>query len=153
MTDTAPENVDDTTDAEADGNESPVINQLRKDLAEARKAAIELDALKRERAFDKAGIPEDGAGKWFRKGYEGELDPEAIKSAAVSDGLIDVNTDADSPEAQEAAAAAAGADRIAEAASEGGQPQPTVDALIAKAETVEEIDRIMADAGLGMRPT
>lgn len=153
MTDTAPEtDVDDTTAPQ--GDEGPVIGKLRKELAEARKATAELEALRRERAFDKAGIPEEGAGKWFRKGYEGDLDPAAIKAAAAEDGLIDVTSTEDTEQARTAAAAATAADRIAEAATEGGSPQPTVDTLLADPNiTNDDIERLMQDAELGVRPS
>ena len=51
--------------------------------SEARAVAAE-----RELAFAKAGIPETGAGEWFRKGYDGPTtDPEALKAAFAAAGL------------------------------------------------------------------
>lgn len=51
----------------------------------------ENQTLKRELAFTKAGIPmEDPRMGYFVKGYEGDLTPDAIRSAAVQAGFIQV---------------------------------------------------------------
>lgn len=155
MTDTAPETDVDpqAPDDEGNGDEADWIKQLRRDAKEGKAAKAQLAVLERDRAFDKAGIPEEGAGKWFRKGYEGELDPDAIRAAAASDGLIDVTSDEDTEAAAQANAATEAAGRIADAASEGGPPQPTVEALLAEANSLDEIEKVMQDAGLGAAPT
>lgn len=142
------DNVDDIEGASPE--ENAVIANLRKEAKEGKAAKAELAVLQRERAFDKAGIPETGAGKWFRQGYQGELDPDAIKAVAAEDGLIDVIDTDTSPEV---AAAATAADRIADAASDGGSPQVTVDTLIANASTIDEIEAVMQSAGLGVQPS
>lgn len=42
----------------------------------------------RELAFERAGVPGDGPGKYFRQGYDGDLDPEKIRAQALADGII-----------------------------------------------------------------
>jgi hypothetical protein len=133
-------------DDEPEGDESPVIAQLRKDAKEGKAAIRELETLRRERAFDKAGVPDEGAGKWFRKGYDGEIDVDSIREAAVSDGLIAAPDDTDPAEAADAVEAAG---VISEAAS-GTQASPTVEALLKGATNIEEITRIANDAGVGV---
>lgn len=49
---------------------------------EAREAAASAEAVKRENAMLRAGVDLDSpVGKLFAKGYDGELDPDAVKSA------------------------------------------------------------------------
>jgi hypothetical protein len=144
--------VTDSTEAPAEETEgdqpedSPVIAQLRKDAAEGKAAVKKLAALERERAFDKAGVPDDGVGKWFRKGYDGEIDVDSIRQAAAADGLIAPPDETD-PEAAAEAVQAAGL--ISEAAA-GTQASPTVDALLKGAPSMDEIERIANDAGAGV---
>lgn len=65
---------------------------LRRQLKERGDRISTLEAenqtLKRDAAFSAAGIPADGAAKWFRQGYDGDLTPDAIKAAAEADGII-----------------------------------------------------------------
>jgi hypothetical protein len=126
--------------------ESEVMAQLRKDAQEGRAAKKELEALKRERLFDQAGIPTDGVGKYFRKGYDGEIDVDSIRQAAAADGLI---APPDETDPQEAAEAVQAAGLISEAAA-GTQASPTVEALLKGAKTMDEIERIANDAGAGV---
>lgn len=136
-----------TPEAEApEGDDNPVIAKLRKEAKEGAAAIRELEALKRDRAFDKAGVPEDGAGKWFRKGYDGDVDVEAIKAAAVADGLIASQGDT-APEVVSDALDQAGV--ISEAAA-GTQASPTIEALMENANTIEEITAIATNAGVGV---
>ena len=61
-------------------------NTAESQLAEAR---AELDGLKRTEAFRSAGInPNDPRQAYFVKGYDGEIDPEPIRAAAVEAGFI-----------------------------------------------------------------
>lgn len=65
---------------------------LRKRADKALKAAAEAEAraaeAERRALFAEAGIPSEGAGKYFRKGYEGELTIDAIKAEAEAAGLF-----------------------------------------------------------------
>lgn len=65
---------------------------LRNAEAEAKAAKAQLEALQRERAFDKAGIPEDGAGALLRKAYDGPVDPDEIRKAADQYGILQPST-------------------------------------------------------------
>jgi hypothetical protein len=61
-------------------------NTAESQLAEA---LAELDGLKRTEAFRSAGInPNDTRQAYFVKGYDGEVDPESIRVAAVEAGFL-----------------------------------------------------------------
>ena len=63
----------------------------------------ENQTLKRELAFVKAGIPmEDPRMGYFVKGYEGDLEPEAIRTAAVQAGFIQVQQQPPNPVVEQA---------------------------------------------------
>lgn len=65
------------------------LRDLEKEVAELRKQKAEAEEAKRELAFAKAGIPmETPMAKYFIKGYDGELTPEAIREAATEAGLV-----------------------------------------------------------------
>lgn len=74
--------------------------------AKARKADTlerENAALRRENAFVKAGIPmDDPKLTYFVKGYDGDLDPVAIKQAAVEAGFISAPQQQADPAVQQA---------------------------------------------------
>lgn len=85
---TQPED-DDLDDAED-------FKNLRAKAKKADQVARENALLKRELAFTKAGIPlEDPRMSYFVKGYDGDLEPELIRKAAVDAGFISI------PQAQE----------------------------------------------------
>jgi hypothetical protein len=80
----------DFTDEETEHLDPNIRAELRKSRERAREAEAakaEADQLRRELAFTKAGIPEEGVGKLFRKAYEGETDPAAIIEAAREYGI------------------------------------------------------------------
>jgi hypothetical protein len=65
------------------------IKQLEKENREIRKMLAEAETAKREASFLKAGInPSEAKFKYFVKGYDGELSPEAIIAAAAEAQLI-----------------------------------------------------------------
>lgn len=80
---------DDQTPDSDDTTMSPeAIRNLRSAADEGKKAKAEAEEARRELAFVKAGInTEDKVGRMLYATYDGELDAEAIKSAA--DGLPD----------------------------------------------------------------
>ena len=70
-----------------DGDED--FKNLRAKAKRADALESENAQMKRELAFVKAGIPmEDPKMGYFMKGYDGELDPSAIRSAAEEAGFI-----------------------------------------------------------------
>lgn len=65
------------------------MKQLEKENREIRKALAEAEQARREVNFLKAGIdPAEPKFKYFVKGYDGDLSPEAIKAAAEEAQLI-----------------------------------------------------------------
>lgn len=70
----------------------PVRTHLKKVEQEnklLRQQAAEFEALKREMAFTKAGVDINAPiAKYFVKGYDGEVTPEAIRKAAEEASLI-----------------------------------------------------------------
>jgi len=71
-----------------DPNIRAELRKSRERAKEAESARAELDSLKRELAFTKAGIPETGTGALLRKAYDGDFDPEAIRKAAEEYGIL-----------------------------------------------------------------
>ena len=77
-------------DEETDHLDPNIRAELRKSkerAKEAEQAKAELADLKRELAFTKAGIPEEGLGKLLRDAYKGDNDAEAIRQAASEYGI------------------------------------------------------------------
>jgi len=65
------------------------MKQLEKEAKELRKQVAEFAGTQRELAFAKAGIdPALPQAKYFVKGYDGDLTPEAIRAAAEEAQLI-----------------------------------------------------------------
>lgn len=79
-----------------DSAETSEAKGLRKQLEDAlaanQRQTAEFESFKtaqaREQAFAKAGIPDGGMGEMFRKAYDGDLTPDAIKARALEVGLI-----------------------------------------------------------------
>ncbi len=121
-----------------------VNKKLEKELAALRKEREELIAAKRENAFIKAGIdPNDARFKYFVKGYDGELDPEAIREAGIEAQLI-------APPSPVAATAdeQAAWSRTNKVAAGANTAQAPVDwnARINAAESPAEVEAILAEA-------
>lgn len=99
------ENYTDDTTETYDGDEID-IKGLRQAANKAKKLERELAQMQRELAFHKAGIPlSDPRMNYFIKGYEGELDADAIRQAAVEAGFLQVQQDTVDPVIEESAAA------------------------------------------------
>lgn len=115
---------DDIDNDEIETDESS-IKSLRKAAGRSKKLEQELNQMQRELAFFKAGIPQDDPRmRYFIKGYDGELEAEAIRQAAVQAGFLQVQTSPEQAQVQEAIAAegrvmAASAGAVAEDNSEG----------------------------------
>lgn len=118
------------------------MKQLEKENREIRKALAEAETAKREMNFLKAGIdPSEARFKYFVKGYDGELSPEAIRLAAEEAQLIAPQTstnDADKQAWQTTNKVAAGA----ESAPEG----PSWVKRIQDAESESELMAVFAEA-------
>ena len=133
---------DDQTETEPTQN--PVrarMKQLEKEARELRKQVAEFSATQRELAFVKAGIdPASPQAKYFVKGYEGDLTPEAIREAAVEAQLITplASEDADKQAWKQSNRIAAG--------SESAPPPPSWNKRISEASSEQEVYDIFAEA-------
>lgn len=133
---------DDQTETEPTQN--PVrarMKQLEKEARELRKQVAEFSATQRELAFVKAGIdPASPQAKYFVKGYDGDLTPEAIREAAVEAQLItpSASEDADKQAWKQSNKIAAG--------SESAPPPPSWNKRISEASSEKEVYDIFAEA-------
>ena len=84
---------EDDLDNEMDEYSEETPRGLRRAANKAKKLEAELNTLRRELAFAKAGIPmNDPKMGYFIKGYEGELEPDAIREAAEEAGFLQVES-------------------------------------------------------------
>lgn len=83
---------DDFTEQESSNGSNPVrqrMKQLEKELREANKQLAATAEASKKLAFLEAGVPLDSPmAKYFIKGYDGDLTPEAIREAALEAQLI-----------------------------------------------------------------
>lgn len=134
------------SDMEETNSRNPVrarMKELEKETAELRKQIAEAETAKRELAFVKAGIdPNSPMSKYFMKGYDGELDPDTIRQAAVEAQLISP------PDATPTQVEAAGWQKVAKIAAGSQTAQPPVDwnQRLANAESPREVEAILAEA-------
>lgn len=121
----------------------PVRAHLRKLEAEnkALKEAVAAKAeAERKLAFVEAGIDLSAPGaKYFVKGYDGELSPEAIRQAAEEASLIRKQDTSGEQQAW---------NRVAQAARAGDTSEPVVDysTKIKQARSADEVMQILAQA-------
>lgn len=107
---------DENDDQQDDGNED--FKNLRAKAKKADTYERENVTLKRELAFVKAGVPlDDPKMSYFVRGYDGDLDPQAIKDAAVEAGFMSapvqqVDPAVEQAKAGQAAVVAAGAGSV-----------------------------------------
>jgi hypothetical protein len=143
-------------DVEA-GDPAGLRKRAEKALKRATEAEARAAAAERELMFANAGIPADGAGKYFRKGYDGELTLEAIKAEAESAGLFTAKASAEAEEPEVPAEELAALDAMRRTQA-GGIPPDSGDpaqALRARMEAVadgpgasEAIAAMLREAGL-----
>lgn len=116
----------------------------------------ELNQTKRELAFIKAGIPmEDPRMGYFVKGYEGDLDPQAIRDAAVQAGFLQASQQPSNPVVEQARD---GQERVM-AASQGADAQFDLDSVDYQMEQayaeggLEGLSGVAAQYGVTFNPT
>lgn len=98
--------------------------------------------------FDKVGVPAEKLGKLFRTSYDGDLTEEAVKAAALENGLIEEQR---TTPVEERAVLDRIQDQLAGASPESGFSEDIDRALqerINAASSNDEIDRILKDAGM-----
>ena len=84
-----------TEETFTEDNEQDSLKNLRAAANRAKKLEAELSQMKRQMAFFQAGIPQDDPRmQYFIKGYEGELDADAIRTAATEAGFLQVEQEA-----------------------------------------------------------
>ena len=125
------------------------IKGLRRAANKAKKLEAEMESMKRELAFARAGLPlDDPSLAYFVKGYDGELEADSILQAAEEAGFIEFVEDDDEsdqvvqqdPAQDRVMAAAAGgvAENVTEAAAlsrmEDALKEGGVDALLSVAQ-------------------
>ena len=118
------------------------MKQLEKEAKELRRQVAEYSKASREMNFVKAGIQtDDPKFKYFLKGYDGDLSPEAIRQAAEEAQLITPQSnpmDSDKQAWQQSNRIAAG--------SETAPPGPSWAKRIQDAESEQEVYAIFAEA-------
>lgn len=117
--------------------------EARAEAAEARLASYE-----RQDTFRSAGIDlNDPRAKYFVKGYEGELDVEAIRMEAEAAGFLNANAE---PSNQSVSNDMLMAEQRIQVAGEGGDPvaPPDLDARIKAAKNPEELRALMEGEGV-----
>ncbi len=146
------DNYDSEDQTEESETRNPVrarMKQLEKETADLRKQVAEAESAKRELAFVKAGIdPLQPMSKYFVKAYDGELDPEAIRQAAVEAQLISP------PDAQPTPSETQAWQRTAKLAAGSQTAQPPVDwnRRLNEARSPQEVDQILAEARASQLP-
>lgn len=131
-------------DFDLDDDDSNSIQNLRKAANAAKKLKAENVRIKRELAFAKAGIPlNDAKMNYFVKGYEGELEPDAIREAAVEAGFL-VAQDAPQEQASDPGVeVAAQAQQRVMAASAGATSED-----ITEAAAISRMESAMQEGGI-----
>ena len=133
---------DDDFDLEDDDSNS--IQSLRKAANAAKKLKAENARMKRELAFAKAGIPlTDPKMNYFVKGYEGDLEPEAIREAATEAGFLTIEQPAAEQEATVETQAVAQAQQRVMAASAGATAED-----ISEAAAIARMEAAMQEGGI-----
>lgn len=136
----------DEYDYEDDDNDQQQdhLKELRRKAREHDKLMAQIQQKDRELAFAKAKLDlDDPKLKYFIKGYEGDLTPEAIREQAISDGFLP------KPEPTVPSEELTSQQRIAAASSGAGEtPQTNLNELLGQANSPEEVMKLVAQAGL-----
>lgn len=117
------------------------MKELEQKLAEAEKRAQAAEVAAREAAFLKAGLdPSKKISQYFMKAYDGDLDPESIRQAAMEAEVISTpSTDVSEADAWK---------RTVKVADGSGTAQPPIDwnKRINEATSQAEVEAILAEA-------
>jgi hypothetical protein len=108
-------------DQQDDGNED--FKNLRAKAKKADTLERENATLKRENAFVKAGVPlDDPKMSYFVKGYDGDLDPQVIRDAAIEAGFMQAPQQQSDPAVEQAKAGQAAVVAAGSEARPGSDP-------------------------------
>ena len=125
--------------------------ETRAKEAEQKAAGLELElsSIQRRDTFRSAGLdPDDARVKYFVKGYEGELDAEAIRQEAMAAGFLGEN----SPQVAQNSVLdnISSAEQRILAAGEGGDPvsQADLEARIKATTSEEELRGLLESEGI-----
>ena len=125
--------------------------ETRAKEAEEKAATLELElsSIQRRDTFRSAGLdPDDARVKYFVKGYEGELDAEAIRQEATAAGFLGV----DSPQMAQNSVFndMLTAEQRIQAAGEGGDPvlPPDLDSQIRATTDQDELRALLESNGI-----
>ena len=114
---------------------------LRRAANKSKKLESENQSLKRELAFAKAGLPlDDPKMRYFVKGYDGEMEAEAIRAAAVEAGFYQQSAQGEQPAAQ---SFNDGGQQRVMAASAG-----SISEDISEAAAISRMEQAMAEGGV-----
>lgn len=120
------------------------IRSLRKAANAAKKLKAEVAQMKRELAFAKAGLPlDDPRMNYFVKGYDGEMEPDAIREAATAAGFLAAPQAAQNAAQEAQVQAATAAQQRVMAASAGATAED-----ITEAAAIARMEAAMQEGGL-----
>ena len=119
------------------------MKQLEAELGEWKAKAQSASEAERKLAFVEAGIdPSLPVAKYFMKGYDGELSPEAIRQAAIEAQIIQ---DRKAAQVQQEAAAWSMTTQAAAGNTTGEAPVDIV-TRISNAKSQQEVEMLLAEA-------
>ena len=119
------------------------MKQLEAELGEWKAKAQQASEAERKLAFVEAGIdPSLPVAKYFMKGYEGELTPDAIRQAAIEAQII---SDRKAAQVQQEAAAWSMTTQAASGNTTGEAPVDIV-TRISNAKSQQEVEMLLAEA-------
>lgn len=120
------------------------LKALRNIAKDANDLRAQNDAAQRQLAFAKAKIDvTDPRMGYFIKGYEGDLEPEKIRAAALEAGFLNTQQ----PQSQVPATELDGHQQMGQAASGGSSKPEDLTEKIRNAQSQEEVMAIMTAAG------
>ena len=119
------------------------MKQLEAELGEWKAKAQQASEAERKLAFVEAGVdPSLPVAKYFMKGYDGELTPEAIREAAIEAQII---SDRKAAQVQQEAAAWSMTNQAATGNTTGEAPVDIV-TRISNAKSQQEVEMLLAEA-------
>ena len=145
-----------TDNSESSGSSTESKPNWRRDLEnrakeaeqEAASMAAQLESYQRRDTFRSAGLdPDDARVKYFVKGYDGELDAEAIRQEAMAAGFIGEDSPMPQPSVMNDALAV---EQRIQTAGEGGEPvvSPDLEDRIKATTNQDELRALMESEGI-----